>query len=144
MIMNVKMTVAEALEIADACVQGVALHEGSKGWRVVCMVLASEVRRIRELKSSFVDKEQDFIVLDSKLEGLLPQNELLRNELTREVEVEMKLTRLEKLQNIQDEVEDFIAAHELKTHHYLSDKEIIAEFSMYRKKHVREAINNLR
>jgi hypothetical protein len=45
---------------------------------------------------------------------------------------------------LQDEVEEFIAAHELKNHHYLSDKEIIAEFSMYKKKHVREAINNLR
>jgi hypothetical protein len=45
---------------------------------------------------------------------------------------------------LQDEVEEFIAAHELKTHHYLSDKEIITEFSMYKKKHVREAINNLR
>jgi translation elongation factor EF-Ts len=138
------MTVDEALEIADECVQGMALHEGSKGWRVVCMVLASEVRRVRELKSSFVDKEQDFTELGDKLEGLLLQNELQRKELAREVEVEMKLTRLEKLQNIQDEVEEFIAVRELKTHHYLSDKEIIAEFSMYKKKHVREAINNLR
>jgi hypothetical protein len=138
------MTVDEALEIADECVQGVALHEGSKGWRVVCMVLASEVRRLSKLKDSLVVIEQDFIVLDSKLEGLLLQNELQRKELAREVEVEMKLTRLEKLQSIQDEVEEFIAAHELKTHHYLSDKEIIAEFSIYKKKHVREAINNLR
>jgi DNA-binding FadR family transcriptional regulator len=45
---------------------------------------------------------------------------------------------------VQDEVEEFIASHELKTHHYLPDKEIIAEFSMYKKKHVREAISNLR
>jgi hypothetical protein len=58
--------------------------------------------------------------------------------------VEMKLNKTEKLQKIQDEVEDFIATHELKTHHYLSDKEIITEFSIYKKKHVREAINNLR
>jgi hypothetical protein len=56
----------------------------------------------------------------------------------------MKLNKTEKLQKIQDEVEEFIAAHDLKNHHYLSDTEIIAEFSMYKKKHVREAINNLR
>jgi hypothetical protein len=58
--------------------------------------------------------------------------------------VKMKLNKTEKLQKIQDEVEDFIAAHEMKTHHYLFDEEIIAEFSMYKKKHVRKAINNLR
>jgi hypothetical protein len=57
---------------------------------------------------------------------------------------EMNPNKTEKLQKTQDEVEEFIAAHELKTHHYLSDKEIIAEFSLYKKKHVREAINNLR
>jgi hypothetical protein len=56
----------------------------------------------------------------------------------------MKLNKTEKLQKIQDEVEEFIAAHEMKTHHYLSDKEIVAEFSTYKKKHVKEAINNLR
>jgi hypothetical protein len=56
----------------------------------------------------------------------------------------MKLNKTEKLQKIQDEVEDFIAAHEMKTHHYLFDEEIITEFSMYKKKHVRKAINNLR
>jgi hypothetical protein len=56
----------------------------------------------------------------------------------------MKLNKPEKLTKIQDEVEEFIAAHELKTHHYLSDEEIIAEFSGYRKKHVKEAIDNLR
>jgi hypothetical protein len=56
----------------------------------------------------------------------------------------MKLNKPEKLTKIRDEVEEFIAAHELKTHHYLSDTEIIAEFSIYKKKHVREAINNLR
>jgi polyribonucleotide nucleotidyltransferase len=144
MIVQVKMTVDEALEFADEWMQGMSFYEGSQGWRVVCMVLASEVRLLRDAKSAFVDKEQDFTGVGNKLEGLLRQDELQRNELTREVEVEMKLTRLEKLQKIQDEVEEFIAAHDLKNHHYLSDKEIIAEFSMYRKKHVREAINNLR
>jgi hypothetical protein len=56
----------------------------------------------------------------------------------------MKLNKAEKLQKIQDEVEEFIAAHEMKTHHYLYNEEIITEFSRYKKKHVKEAMNNLR
>jgi hypothetical protein len=144
LIMNVKMTVDEALEYADEWAQGTTFHEESQGWRVVCAILALEVRRMRELKSSFVDKEQDFTELGAKLEGLLPQDELRRKELAREVGVEMKLNRLEKLQKIQDEVEEFIAAHELKNHHYLSDKEIMAEFGMYKRKHIKEVLDNLR
>jgi hypothetical protein len=53
----------------------------------------------------------------------------------------MKRNKTEKLQ---DEVEAFIAAHEMKNHHYIFNEEIIAEFSMYKKKHVKEAIKNLR
>jgi hypothetical protein len=30
--------------------QGMSFYEGSQGWRVVCMVLASEVRQLREEK----------------------------------------------------------------------------------------------
>jgi hypothetical protein len=56
----------------------------------------------------------------------------------------MKPNKTEKLQKIQDEVEEFIAAHEMKTPQYLFDREIIAEFSMYKEKHVKKAINNLR
>jgi hypothetical protein len=149
------MTVDEALEYADEWAQGMTFHEGSQGWRVACAILALEVRKLLDdtnklkkenliLNLQLLNTEHKVIEIENKLEGLLLQNELLRNELAREVEVEMKLDRLEKLQNIQDEVEEFIAAHELKNHHYLSDKEIIAEFSRYKKKHVIEAINNLR
>jgi hypothetical protein len=56
----------------------------------------------------------------------------------------MKLNKTEKLQKIQDEVEELITSYGMKNHHYLLDEEIIAEFSMYKKKHVKKAINNLR
>jgi hypothetical protein len=102
MIMKVKMTFDEALEFADELTQGMSFHEGSQGWRVVCAILADEVRRLNgESKDSLEDAnrlkkenlvlnlqllniEQDFIELENKLEGLLLQNELLRNELARE------------------------------------------------------------
>jgi hypothetical protein len=58
--------------------------------------------------------------------------------------VKMKLNKTEKLQKIQDEVEELITSYGMKNHHYLLDEEIIAEFSMYKKKHVKKAINNLR
>lgn len=45
--MKLKMTIAEALEFADEWSRGLTLHEGSQGWRVVCMLLAEEVRRQR-------------------------------------------------------------------------------------------------
>jgi hypothetical protein len=48
--MQVKMTVDEALEYADEWMQGMTFHEGSQGWRVVCTILATEVRRLREAK----------------------------------------------------------------------------------------------
>ena len=36
----------EALEFADEWSRGMTLHEGSQGWRVVCLLLAEEVRRL--------------------------------------------------------------------------------------------------
>ena len=45
--MKLKMTVDDALEFADEWVRGMTIHEGSQGWRVVCMVLAEEVRSLR-------------------------------------------------------------------------------------------------
>lgn len=39
------MTIEEALSFADEWSKGLTLHEGAQGWRVVCMVLAEEVRR---------------------------------------------------------------------------------------------------
>lgn len=43
--MKFAMTLEEALEFADEWVRGITFHEGSQGWRVVCMLLAEEVRR---------------------------------------------------------------------------------------------------
>jgi hypothetical protein len=98
--MQVKMTVDDALEFADEWVQGMTFHEESQGWRVVCAVLASEVRRLRDINSldlyqtlkrknlilrqQLLKLEQDFIELEDNLEGLSFHNDLLRNELTRE------------------------------------------------------------
>jgi hypothetical protein len=46
--MKVKMTIDEALEFADEWAQGMTFHEESRGWRAVCAILASEVRRLRD------------------------------------------------------------------------------------------------
>jgi hypothetical protein len=97
--MKVKMTVDEALEFADEWAQETTFHEDSQGWRVVCAILALEVRRLNgEVKDSLEDAnrlkkenlvlnlqllntEQNFIELRNKAEGLALQNELLRKEL---------------------------------------------------------------
>lgn len=42
--MKLKMTIGEALEFADSWSRGMTIHEDSQGWRVVCMLLAEEVR----------------------------------------------------------------------------------------------------
>lgn len=45
--MKLKMTVDEAIVFADEWSRGMTIHEGSQGWRVVCMILADEVRNLR-------------------------------------------------------------------------------------------------
>jgi hypothetical protein len=45
--MKLKMKIDEALSFADEWSRGQTLHEDSQGWRVVCMLLAQEVRRLR-------------------------------------------------------------------------------------------------
>ena len=45
--MKLEMTIDEALEFADEWSKGLTLYEGAQGWRVVCMLLAEEVRRHR-------------------------------------------------------------------------------------------------
>lgn len=47
--MKIKMTIDQALEFSDEWVSGMTFHEGSQGWRVVCALLAEEVRRFRRL-----------------------------------------------------------------------------------------------
>jgi hypothetical protein len=54
--MKLRMTVNDALNYADTWSHGHTFHEGSEGWRVVCMILAEEVRRLREQKT---DKDSD-------------------------------------------------------------------------------------
>lgn len=39
------MNAEEALLFADEWSRGLTMYEGAQGWRVVCMVLAKEVRR---------------------------------------------------------------------------------------------------
>ncbi len=46
--MKLKMTIDECLEFADEWSRGITIHEGSQGWRVVCMLLAKEVRMRRK------------------------------------------------------------------------------------------------
>ena len=41
------MEIEQALQFADQRSEGHTFYEGSQGWRVVCAVLAAEVRRLR-------------------------------------------------------------------------------------------------
>lgn len=43
-----KMTVDDALALADDWVQGTTLHADSRGANAIMLVLATEVRRLRE------------------------------------------------------------------------------------------------
>ena len=47
--MKLAMTIDKALEFADEWSRGLTLYEGAQGWRVVCMLLAEEVRRMRSM-----------------------------------------------------------------------------------------------
>lgn len=60
--MKLRMTVDDALNYADTWSHGHTFHEGSEGWRVVCLILAEEVRRLREQKT---DKESDDKMIES-------------------------------------------------------------------------------
>lgn len=47
--MNFKMTIDDALAYADEWSRGHYFHADSQGWRVVCLILAEEVRRLRDV-----------------------------------------------------------------------------------------------
>lgn len=49
-----------------------------------------------------------------------------------------------KFAELVEAVECFIAAHEMRNHHYLPDDKIIIAFSYEKKKHVKRAIKQLR
>lgn len=53
--MRIKMTIDECLEFADEWARGCTFHEGSQGWRVVCMLLAEEVRRLHGERLVFAE-----------------------------------------------------------------------------------------
>ena len=46
--MKLKLTVDDALKFSDQWSKGLTVHADSEGWRVACMVLAEEVRKLRE------------------------------------------------------------------------------------------------
>ncbi len=59
--MKLKMTIDDALNYADEWTRGMTIHEHSQGWRVVCLLLAEEVRRLREMKTQcqFYTKDRE-------------------------------------------------------------------------------------
>lgn len=46
--MTPKITIDECLEYADSWGKNISIYETYAGWRVVCLLLAEEVRRLRE------------------------------------------------------------------------------------------------
>ena len=58
------MTIEEALEFADEWCLGMTPHEGSMGCRVVCMLLAEEVRRSHGIGGELIAarRERDDLV----------------------------------------------------------------------------------
>ena len=53
--MKLKMSIDDAIAFADEWSRGMTIHEDSQGWRVVCMLLAEEVRSLR--KGEFICKK---------------------------------------------------------------------------------------
>ena len=62
------MTVDEALQYADEWVKGQTFYPGSQGWRVVCAVLAAEVRRLRDEKQQAIAHIEGLRTVLSELE----------------------------------------------------------------------------
>lgn len=62
------MDVNEALQWADQWTEGQTFYEGMQGWRVVCAVLAAEVRRLQAVHPPSLDDET------KKLQNLLSEN----------------------------------------------------------------------
>lgn len=49
---KIKMTIDECIEFAREWSKGMTFHAGSQGWRVVCMLLAEEVQRLRGTRTA--------------------------------------------------------------------------------------------
>jgi hypothetical protein len=56
---KLKMTIEEALYFADEWSRGMTLTEGSQGWRVVCLLLAEEVRRQQPIEAAALRKDAE-------------------------------------------------------------------------------------
>lgn len=65
------MTIDEALKFADEWSRGVTIYPGAQGWRVVCMLLADEVRRLRstakEQLAAKDDEIRELVTSDNKV-----------------------------------------------------------------------------
>jgi hypothetical protein len=57
--MKLKMTIDDALNYADEWTRGMTIHEHSQGWRVVCLLLAEEVRRLRESRAEPQEQQNE-------------------------------------------------------------------------------------
>ena len=61
------MKIDEALQHADQWTEGHTFYEGMQGWRIVCAVLAAEVRRLRNaLEQAEMDVGVLRLALNSK------------------------------------------------------------------------------
>lgn len=69
-----KMTIEEALEFADEWSKGLTLYEGAQGWRVVCMLLAEEVRRRFGIGGELVTARRERDVLAAAIRQTLNEN----------------------------------------------------------------------
>lgn len=65
---DVEMSVDEALTHADEWVKGQTFYPGAQGWRVVCAVLAAEVRRLRDEKQQAIAHIEGLRTVLSELE----------------------------------------------------------------------------
>ena len=63
------MKLEEALQWAGQWTEGQTFHEGMQGWRVVCAVLAAEVRRLQAVEAVPLG-----YALANKLQNLLSEN----------------------------------------------------------------------
>ena len=71
---KLKMTIEEALEFADEWSRGMTIHEGSQGWRVVCMLLAEEVRRRHGIGGELIAARRERDELAAAIRQTLDKN----------------------------------------------------------------------
>ena len=85
--MQVKMMIDECIAFADEWSRGMTLYEGAQGWRVVCMLLANEVRRMHGERFVFAQlleaAAQVMHTLDGEDEGEEGQLRALQERLER-------------------------------------------------------------